>query len=112
MSDEYQPTTEACLRCVVMERELAEAREQRDGWAATAGANMVERDDMRRQRDQWKEFAYKHPEITPPVVTQEIAALRQRHAALREWLLADGELATITVAAVVAHIEAWARREP
>ena len=39
-------------------------------------ALLDEVEDMRRQRDQWKEFAFKHPEVTPPVVTQEIAALR------------------------------------
>jgi len=41
-----------------------------------APALLDELEDMRRQRDQWKEFAFKHPEVTPPVVTQEIAALR------------------------------------
>ena len=41
-----------------------------------APALLDEVEDMQRQRDQWKEFAYTHPEVTPPVVTQEIAALR------------------------------------
>lgn len=40
--------------------------------------------DAERQRDQWKEFAMKHPEITPPVVTQELASLREALATTEE----------------------------
>lgn len=55
-------THTANVELAALERELAEAE--------------AERDDLRRQRDQWKEFAYKHPEVTPPVVMQELATLR------------------------------------
>jgi len=39
------------------------------------------------------------------------AEMKAALAEMREWLLQDGELATITVAAVVAYMDAWASKE-
>ena len=36
-----------------------------------------------RQRDEWKAFAFKHPELTPPVVTQELRTLHAENIDLQ-----------------------------
>jgi hypothetical protein len=103
---------------------LARARQaeaERDKWVEDARLMTQNRDHQREQREQ-AEAEVARLQSTPRGTARiwavkyenaaaELTALRERHAELREWLLADGELATITVAAVVAHIEAWARRE-
>ena len=45
-------------------------------------------------------------------IVDELEKAEAALAELREWLLQDGELATITVAAVVAYMDALAAKEP